>query len=261
MYLAKALQNFFMVIPRSWSSIEKQRDPVQTEHVARPAATDARFKASAFFSFAAWLTIVFSLHHSIKHYNAGIGHDESFRPIHRILSHVPTRCLLTLLLSLIMIAYTAACTFDFSISPLNLHPKLGMMYGLGWGVPFAIIIIFGLWGYIDPNEDRELIKQRRGRDVEANQEFGLVDKSHWWNRWHGQTVANNLPQAIAWNVKQVEEGRSANGAIPNNIEMNNVSASAKSQTLDGVAKASDHRPTGGAGWTARQWVLQHLRMS
>src|SRR5271163_287763 len=56
---------FFMTIPRSWTPIEMQSSDAQTDSVARPATTDARFKIGALFALLAWAIICCSLAHSI----------------------------------------------------------------------------------------------------------------------------------------------------------------------------------------------------
>ncbi|TAQ86507.1 hypothetical protein B7494_g5162 [Chlorociboria aeruginascens] len=212
--------NFFMVVPRSWSNIEKQRDPDQARLLAEPTATDIRFKLAAFLLFGGWLTTVYSLRHSIKHYrpqNRGL-----FNRFGGFLRYTPIKFLLTLPLSLVMIGYEAACAFDFTISPLKLGTDLGLMYGLGWGAIAAIFLVYEVAGYIDPNEDRELIRQRRIRGAEIDQEMGITKKPHWWSRLNGQRGDMSVHNRIAENVHELGGGRATTKNLERSIEMGNM---------------------------------------
>lgn len=206
-----------MAVPRSWTAIEKQRDPEQAHLMAQPVATDARFKAAAFLLFCGWVTTVFSLHHSIKHYkslNNGL-HNRAYSTIR----YVPRKLLLTLPTSLIMIGYEAAIAFDFSISPLNIDPNLPVVYLLGW-LPIAIIfVVFEIAGFCDPNEDRELIRQRRIRGAEADTDIGITMKPHWWSRLHGDDQPRNVRDAIARNVNELGGVEATHGHMESIIEM------------------------------------------
>jgi hypothetical protein len=214
-----------MVVPRSWTNIEKQRSPDQTRDFAEPTATDMRWKLAALFNFLGWLTIVFSLRHSIKHYkprNRGL--------LNRAIGFVrytPNKFLLTIPLALAMVGYEAACAFDFDISPLKLHTNLGYMYGLGWTSIACILLVQEVSGYIDPNEDRELIRQRRVRGAEADAEMGITKKPHWWSRLHGDNRALNVHDHIARNVSEVGGGRPTTRGVERSIEMGNMPVSKK----------------------------------
>jgi hypothetical protein len=190
---------------------------------AEPAATDIRFKVAAFFLFACWLITVFSLHHSIKHYkarNRGV-----FNRIFGLIRYIPPKFLLILPLSLALVGYVAACAFDFSISPLNIDTNLGMMYGLGWGTIAAIFVVFEVSGYIDPNEDRELIRQRRVRGAEIDQELGIIKKPHWWSRLHGDNKSLNIHDQLVRNVTEIGGGRATTKNLERSIELGNMPVS------------------------------------
>jgi hypothetical protein len=213
-----------MVVPRPWSAIEKQRDLDQARLIAKPNATDTRFKFAAFCLFGCWLTIVFSLYHSIKHYkprNRGI-----FNRVVGFIRYTPNKFLLTIPLSLALVGYTAASAFDFDLSPLKYHdPDLGMMYGLGWGSIILIILVYEIAGYIDPNEDRELIRQRRIRGAEIDQEMGITKKPHWWSRLHTDNTPMNVQDRIARNVGELGGGRATAKNLERSIEMGNMPVS------------------------------------
>jgi hypothetical protein len=212
-----------MVVPRSWSPIEKQRSLSQTASIAKPSATDIRFKLAAFFLFCSWLTTIYSLRHSIKYYkpqNRGL-----FNRFFGFVKYTPRKFLLTLPLSLGMVAYAIACSIDFSISPLNLHTDLGTMYGWGWGSIACILAVYEIAGYLDPNEDKELIRQRRVRGAEIDQEMGITKKPQWWSRLHGDNRELGVHERIARNVGEVGGGRATTRGIESNIEMGNMPVS------------------------------------
>lgn len=232
-----------MVIPRSWTSIEKQRSPDQIRNYAKPTATDVRFKLAALFGFLGWLITVYSLRHSIKHYK-----PRNRGPLNRAVGFIkftPAKFLITVPLSLVLVGYSGACAFDFDISPLKLHTNLGLMYGLGWGTIACIVLVFEVAGFFDPNEDRELIRQRRIRGAEIDSEIGIVKKPHWWSRLHGDNGAISIHDQIARNVGEVGGGRATTKNIQSSIEMGNMPASKKQDSrqpingeLEGVKFAS-----------------------
>ncbi|RFU32268.1 hypothetical protein B7463_g4083, partial [Scytalidium lignicola] len=220
-----AFLDFFMVVPRSWGAIEKQRSPDQQHAIAERAATDVRFKAGAFFLFVSWLTVVFSLRHSIKHYlprNRG--------PLNRLagfIRYAPFKFILILPLSLLMIGYFTACVFDFGISPLKLDTELGYMYGLGWAPIAAIFIVMEVYGYIDPNEDKELLRQRRIRGAEIDAELGIIKKPHWWRLLNYPNQNLSVHEQIARNVGEIGGGMATTRNVHSNIEMGNMPVSKK----------------------------------
>jgi len=231
--------NFFMIVPRAWGPVELQRDLEQVHLNAEPMATDTRFKMAAFLLFCSWLTTVFSLWHSIKYYkerNCGI--------LNRAISlirYVPKKFLFTLPLSLVMIGYEAACSFEFSISPLNLNPELGFMYGLGWAPIALLFIVYEVAGYFDPNEDRELIRQRRVRGAEIDQEIGIVKKPHWWSRLNRDNHMMSIQDQIAQNVNNVGGGQPTARNLERSIEMGNMPVSKRIDSTKPSANAESVR--------------------
>ncbi|KAE8448717.1 hypothetical protein EG329_008932 [Mollisiaceae sp. DMI_Dod_QoI] len=227
--------NFFMIVPRAWGPIELQRDPEQARLKAEPMATDTRFKIAAFLLFCSWIMTVFSLWHSIKHYkernrgllNRAIG----------LIRYIPKKFLLTLPLSLVMIGYEAACSFEFSISPLNLNPELGFMYGLGWAPIALLFIVYEVAGYVDPNEDRELIRQRRIRGAEIDQEIGIVKKPHWWSRLNRNNHMMSIQDQIAQNVNNVGGGQPTARNLERSIEMGNMLVSKRIDSTRPIANS------------------------
>ena len=252
-----------MIVPRSWSNIEKQRDPQQTAQFAEPTATDIRWKLAAFFLFGGWLTTVFSLYHSIKHYKPR--NRVSLKRPFGMIRHAPSKFLLTLPISLVMVGYEAACSFKFSISSLNVHPTLSIMYGLGWGSIALVILIYEIYGYVDPNEDRVLIQQRRIRGAEIDQEIGITTKPQWWRHLKGDNRELNVHDAIARNVNEIGGGRVTTQNMERTIEMGNMPLSKQREStypvgdldsgkmavnlLSLVAEPSDGNDSAGTGVT------------
>lgn len=121
-----------------------------------------------------------------------------------------------------MIAYEAASAFEFAISPMKIDTNLAFMYGLGWGPIAMIIVIQEIYGYMSSNEDRELIRQRRVRGAEIDQEMGIAKKPHWWSRLHGDNRQLDLHGQIARNVSEAAGRQATTRKIESNIEMRNM---------------------------------------
>jgi len=108
-----------------------------------------------------------------------------------------------------------------------------MMYGLGWGTISAILVIFEVFGYIDPNEDRELIRQRRTRGAEIDQELGITKKPQWWSRLHGDNSIS-VHGHIARNVSEIGGGRATTKNLERSIELGNMPVSKRRDSDKGV---------------------------
>ena len=100
-----------------------------------------------------------------------------------------------------------------------------MMYGLGWGTIALIIVVYEIYGYINPNEDRDLIRQRRIRGAEIDQEMGITNKPHWWRRLHTDNRELNIHDVIARNVGEIGGGRATTKNMERSIEMGNMPVS------------------------------------
>jgi len=228
--------NFFLIVPRNWEHIEHQRSPEQTALEAVPAATDGRFKAAAFVLFVCWLTTCVSLRHSIKHYqprNRGL-----FNRAIGVVRYTPLRFLLILPLSLSMVAYQALCAWEFQWSPLNLDGEHLPVFLGGYGPSLLVLMVQIAAGAVNPNEDKELIRQRRVRGVEADRELGLVRKPAWWRRINGEWPAGGrVRDRIARNVREIGGGRATGGNIDRAIETraNEAEAAAEAAPRPGEA--------------------------
>ncbi|KAK3936044.1 hypothetical protein QBC46DRAFT_461730 [Diplogelasinospora grovesii] len=198
--------NFFLIVPRNWERIEFQRYPQQTLTEAIPTATDGRFKAAAFCLFICWLTTVFSLRHSIKHYcerNRGL-----FNRAIGLVRFTPLRFVLMIPIALVIPFYQALVAWEFAWSPLNIHGNNAAIYGGGYAPALLIVLINAIFGFINPNEDRELLRQRRVRDDQIDREIGIVKKPAWWRRVKGENIpGESMRDRIARNVRELGGGK------------------------------------------------------
>lgn len=97
------------------------------------------------------------------------------------------------------------------------------MYGLGYGPTFLVIVVFEVWGYLDPNEDRALLKMRaeRGRSIDA--ELGIQKKPHWWSRMTGDHHLST-EQRLKNMTSEIGGGRPTARNLERSIEMGNMPA-------------------------------------
>ena len=205
-----------MTVPRSWTAVEYQRSPEQQTALAKPVATDIRFKAAGILAFLAWCTICYSLRHSIYHYR--IRHEGRWNGVLGFLKYCPYKFMLTIPLLLVIILYNIASSFVWSLSPLKFDSDVGWMYGLGKAPTFLIIAIYEIWGYLDPNEDRALLQQRTERGRAADAELGLVKKPRWWSKLSGDRHLTN-EQRLKALTTEVGGGRATTRNIERAIEL------------------------------------------
>lgn len=204
--------DFFLVIPRNWGSIELQRSTQQTMSKAAPSATDGRFKAACFLLLVCWLTIAFHLRHSIKHYrerNRGIVN----RAI-GLVKFTPYRFQLIVPLALAVVAFQALAAWEFQYSVFDVSGNRIAMFVGGYVPALLIMLIQIIAGFINPNEDKELIRQRRIRGAATDRELGIVRKPAWWKRRQDESMR----ERIARNVREVGGGRATAANIDRTYE-------------------------------------------
>ena len=203
--------HFFVIIPRSWTNIQHQRYPEQIILDAIPAATDSRFKAGPFLLVVCWVLIIVSLRHSIKHY-----FSRNRGTINRILGlfrFTPPRFYVLLPLALIIPAFQALIAWEFAYSPMNIKGMTAAIFAGGYSPTLLIIFAQVVWGFMTPNEDLELKRQRRTRGEDIDREMNVTHKPGWWRRvreaGEGGVVNpnENMRDRIARNVREVEGGR------------------------------------------------------
>ncbi|KAK0713553.1 hypothetical protein B0T26DRAFT_649535 [Lasiosphaeria miniovina] len=234
--------NFFLIVPRNWGRIELQRYPQQIIDEAIPAATDGRFKAAAFVMVVCWLIIAFFLRHAIKHYkerNRGI--------INRfigLIRFMPIRFRLLLPLAAVIPTYQAMVAWEFSWSPMNVHGNNAAIYGGGYAPSLLILVIQAVSGFMRPNEDRELQRQRRERGTAIDREIGITHKPAWWQRARADFNANEtIRERIARNVREVGGGKATARNLDHIVEarsaredreQNNGAAAGESVEMDSM---------------------------
>lgn len=225
--------DFFMVIPRNWGNIELQRTPEQEEDDAAPSATDARFKAAAFLLFVCWLTIAFHIRHSIKHYrernrgylNRAIG----------LIRFTPYRFQLIVPIALWVVAFQALSAWKFDYSVFNVDGDYVSIFVGGYAPSLLIMFVQIVAGFINPNEDKELIRQRRLRGAAADRELGIVKKPAWWRRVNGHVPeGESVLDRIARNVREVGGGRATATNIDRSMENRTREAGAGNATSSDV---------------------------
>ncbi|GKT82378.1 hypothetical protein Ct61P_00228 [Colletotrichum tofieldiae] len=175
--------------------------------------------AATFCLVVCWLTIVASLRHSIKHYyprNRGL-----LNKARGFLRYTPWRFVFIIPLTACLIAYQGLVSWNFAYSVLNAKASLAAVYAGGYGPALLILYIQIAYGFLSPNEDKELIRQRRERGTQIDREMGYVPKPAWWKR-----VKNNdhlvgrmtMRERIAMNVRELGGGNATNRGVHQNIE-------------------------------------------
>ncbi|QSS63533.1 hypothetical protein I7I51_00591 [Histoplasma capsulatum] len=220
--------NFFLVIPRNWNSIQKQGNQDQTMSIAKPSATDGRFKAGSIIAVVCLAVICYSLWHSVYRYK-----QQPVKPLFRsitfYLSSAPLKYCICIILTGLRVGFGVASSFSWDISPAKYDGNAGWLYGLGYAPPLLIITVLNIWGYIDPNEDRALIEQRRERGHAADAELGIpgMRKPAWWRRLRSdfQHVSSNDPNArLKAMTMEIGGGRPTQRNLERYIEMGTISA-------------------------------------
>jgi hypothetical protein len=200
-----------MVVPRSWNFVEMQRSPELTDDKTIPAATGIRFKIASFCLAVSWFTVLYSLRHSVRYYkprNRGV--------LNRTLGFaraVPLRFALMVPLTAAVIAYQIIITFIWDFSVMKADGSIPIIYGWGYGPTLAILFIQALYGYFSPNEDKDLLRQRRQRGEDINRELGFVKKPAWWKRVKGEHIQGNMRDKILRNVNEIGGGRATGRRI------------------------------------------------
>lgn len=198
-----------MIIPRNWTPIQHQRYPEQTINDAEPSATDDRFKAGAFLLLTCWLIIGFSLRHSIKYYcprNRGV-----FNRVIGFVRYTPLRFMITIPLAAVIIAYQALVAWHFEYSPLKVDGLNAAIFAGGYTPALLILYVQAVFGFLNPNEDRELQRQRRVRGQDLDREMGITKKPSWWARLNGEVIGpeETMRDRLMRNVREIHGNKAA----------------------------------------------------
>ena len=181
----------FMTIPRPWSAIQKQRSTLQANTVARPVATDARFKTGAVLAVFALAVVCYCVRHSIYYYK----HDtkqQSGRLL-RVMAHLPPKLGFSISIITVRIGYTIASAWSWAISPYRVGVGIPWLYGLGYGPALLLLAVLNIYGFIEENDDRILISQRARRHEATDRELGITGASRkpsWWSKSHRKPGAS-----------------------------------------------------------------------
>ena len=190
-----------------------------TNLIAKPSATDKRFKAGGFLALIAWCIICYSLQHSIHYYkprNRG-----PFWSFIGFVRSAPIRFLLTIPLLGVVVGYAIASSFMWTINIGNENVNSAWLYGLGYAPVFLIIVINEIAGIIEPNEDRALIQQRADRGQAIDAELGIRHKKPaWWKAasGHGLTTEQRLKALTT----EIGGGRATTQNIGRTMELGNM---------------------------------------
>ena len=214
-------QNFFMNIPRNWQPFQAQSDSWQTNAVAQPTALDTRFKAGAILAFIAWLLIIVSLWHSIRHYRPW--HGRAVRKTWSCIRSIPLHFFLTIPLLLLCIGYAEAQGWLWSINVGNSQANRGFLYGLGSGPAVLILYINIVAGLRAENEDLQLIQQRAERGASIDAELGIdrrARKPWWWRRTANELgLSNDAKLRQIAMANELGGGRATGDRISRQIEL------------------------------------------
>lgn len=109
-------------------------------------------------------------------------------------------------------------SFNWELSLLRFQGVLPVQFGWGYGPSLLIMLIQVMYGFASPNEDKELIRQRRERGQSIDRELGLVKKPAWWRRIRGEHEQLSFRERISRNVKEVGGERGTGRREENDIE-------------------------------------------
>ena len=129
----------------------------------------------------------------------------------------------------------------------DVHPA--WPYGLGYGPSLLILIIFNIWGYIDRNEDLQLIDQRRARGRAVDAELGIVKKPAWWNRVRGDYYLTD-EQRLRNLTTEIGGGAPTARHLAQSVELGNMNIS-RSATLTGLTAGGSSEITSESGMRDR----------
>jgi len=208
-----------MVIPRSWGAIEEQSSIQQQTQIAEPMATDNRFKIGGVFAALAYFTIIYDLRHNLHHYYPHEG--GIFKSFDNFLTHTPARLFFSILVLGLQVAYAiaAACVWEINIMKYDVQP--GWPYGLGYSTSLLIIIILNAWGYVERNEDLQLMAQRRARGRAVDAELGITKKPAWWRKARGDSHLSD-EQRLRSFAYEMGGGAPTARRIAQSIELGNM---------------------------------------
>ena len=206
-----------------------------------------RGKTGSILAAFAWVVIIASLSHSLKHYKprpAGL-----FSRITSFHRDCPMKLLINILLLGIRIGYGIASAWVWDLSIFQDEVAIGWPFGLGYGSILLIIVIFNIAGFFEENEDKVLIKQRLARGQIHDAELNIVKKPTWWSRAMGNRFASDDDRLrdMANIAGEVSAGRPTERRPTQTIEMGNMNIRQRSSSRPPDDPFRDESPHGGRG--------------
>ena len=130
---------------------------------------------------------------------------------------MPLRFWLIIPLTAALVAYQIFISFEWKYSLIRIGGVVPVQFAWGYGPSVLIVYIQVLFGYINPNEDKELIRQRRERGEMINRELGIVKRPAWWRRVRGDHL-HSLRDKIMRNVNEVGGERGSGRRAEDDME-------------------------------------------
>lgn len=121
---------------------------------------------------------------------------------------------MAIMVILVRIGYGIAQAFDFTISVLKYNTNPIWPYILGYLPCILVLLIFNVWGFIDKNEDKELIRQRVERGQAADRELGYKRKPNWWSKSGGDHHLDDMSRLRGLVASENIHSNAANGDAP-----------------------------------------------
>jgi len=229
-----------MSVPRSWSNITDQGGIVQQMTMAKVTATDGRFKAGSLALCIAWLIIVYCIRHTLHYYRPHIRAPFNFGKL--LLREFPLRLSVALIIMGVYVGYTTAASWNFNISIIKYDVPVVYPYALGYTPCVILLLIFNVWGYLESNEDKILIKQRITRGRIADAEIGITKRPSWWSKARGDHHLDDLQQLRGMvdenNIHSNRPNDDANAPVED-VEMNTLRASGTRASVNSALEASN----------------------
>lgn len=139
-------------------------------------------------------------------------------------------------------AYGIASAWLWDLSIFQDDVNIGWPFGLGYGTIALILIVFEIAGFVEENEDKIILAQRRERGREQDAEIGYTKKPNWWSRnWTDRY--GTADQRLKNMTTEVGGGRPTARGITQTIEMGNMSIRNRSRDRpadDPFKDGSDH---------------------
>lgn len=155
---------------------------------------------------------------------------------------MPLRLILIIPLSLALIAYQVFISFVWEFSIIRFDGVVPVIFAWGFGPSLLILYIQIAYGYASPNEDKELLRQRRERGDMINRELGFVQKPAWWRRVRGDHLGT-LRDKILRNVKEVGGEHGVGRRVEDDMERHAREEALRNALEDdgGIELSSIHR--------------------